>query len=59
MPYFWKEDAAYIKATVNRLESKIFKKVGEINITAYLTKEPVPYEAKETGEKRTLKKGDE
>lgn len=59
MPYFWKEDAAYIKATVNRLESKIFEKVGEINITAYLTKEPVPYEARETGEKRTLKKGDE
>ncbi|HAS83476.1 MAG TPA: alpha-mannosidase [Verrucomicrobia bacterium] len=47
-----------IRSCENRLKQGIYTTVGELAITAWLSKEPVPFAARCTGENKSFKVGD-
>lgn len=58
MPYLKEKQERTIEQTVKRLQDRIYKRTGELTITCYKTKEPVPFAERESGEKKILKKGE-
>ncbi|MDL2301850.1 glycosyl hydrolase-related protein [Lachnospiraceae bacterium OttesenSCG-928-D06] len=59
MPYYNKNTLSRIETVFKRLQSSYYEKIGELTVTAFVTKEPVEYNQRETGEKKSLKIGDE
>ena len=58
MPYLKEKQVRTIEQTARALKDRIYKKTGELTITCYKTREPVSFRERETGEKRTLNKGE-
>ncbi|RCW49442.1 alpha-mannosidase [Paenibacillus prosopidis] len=47
-----------LKSMLDRLNRNMYKKVSELSVTAWVTPEPVPYEARLTGQRVVLSPGD-
>ena len=58
MYQFEKNTMHRIDNFMGRLVHKYYKVIGDLNCTAYITREPVRYEDRFTGEKKDLKAGD-
>lgn len=58
MPYLDNDMKSIIKYRMDNIEQAMYTITGKLDITAYRTKEPVPFNKKTTGEKLTLKIGD-
>lgn len=58
MPYFTNDMQHEVERIIRNVKSKVYTKVAELDMTAYKTKEPVPYDEKTSGEKFTPKKGE-
>ncbi|SHE41180.1 alpha-mannosidase [Caldanaerobius fijiensis DSM 17918] len=58
MPYYSKVTKFCLEQVRNRIFNAIYEKVAELNIKAWVTPEPVPYEERQKGEEKTLKIGD-
>ena len=58
MPYLDNDMKAIIKYRMDSIESAMYTVVGELGITAYRTKEPVPFSERTSGERLDLKIGD-
>ncbi|MEJ8303704.1 alpha-mannosidase [Saccharibacillus sacchari] len=46
------------KNMLNRLREEIYEPIGSLNVSAWITQEPVPYEARTSGTLKQLKPGD-
>ncbi|WP_169083532.1 alpha-mannosidase [Paenibacillus sp. PL91] len=57
MPYD-KVKTEHLRSVLERLKDQIYKPVSELKATAWVTQEPVPYEARESGQKIELAPGD-
>lgn len=57
MPYE-KVRTEQLKSLLERLKEQIYKPLADLNVTAWVTREPVPYEARESGQKISLAPGD-
>ncbi len=58
MPYNLRQYEEQIGKKLQQIWKHIYTPVGELALTAYVTKEPVTFEEKERGEKKELHKGD-
>ncbi len=58
MPYNTLSMERRIKSTFLKIEKSIYERVSELDVTAWLTKEPKTFENKMAGEKTILKPGD-
>lgn len=58
MPYFTNDMQHEIERIIRNIKGKVYAKVAELDMTAYKTKEPVPYGEKTSGEQFTPKKGE-
>ncbi len=58
MPYNFKNQQEIIDAMLQKLESSIYVPLCDINMEVYVTPEPVSFDERMTGEKKTVKKGD-
>jgi len=58
MPYFREHIERNIKIAFERLSQKMYTHLADLEVTAYLTDEPVPYNERETGKKLVLKEND-
>ena len=58
MPYYNKLTKRYLKEVKNKIESFIYKPIAPLEATAWVTPEPVPFEQRMSGEKRSLKIGE-
>ena len=58
MPYNFINQQETIDAMLQRLESSIYVPLCEIGMEVYVTPEPVTFNKRMTGEKKTVKKGD-
>lgn len=58
MPYYSKLTKRYLKEVKNKIESSIYKPIAPLEVTAWVTPEPVPFEQRMSGEKRRLRIGD-
>ncbi|SHN57567.1 alpha-mannosidase [Paenibacillus sp. ov031] len=48
-----------LKQMLNKLREAIYEPIAELEVTAWITPEPVPYEERMTGTKVTLKQGEQ
>ncbi|MGW7158959.1 alpha-mannosidase [Paenibacillus taichungensis] len=48
-----------LKQMLNKLREAIYEPIAELEVTAWVTPEPVPYEERMTGTKMTLKQGEQ
>lgn len=58
MPYLDNDMKSIIKYRMDNIEKAMYTITGVLDITAYRTKEPVPFNERTSGEKLTLKMGD-
>jgi len=58
MPKFATYTQARLKGTLREIFRAVYTPVGSLNITAWHTKEPVPFTKRQSGRKMTLKPGD-
>lgn len=57
MPYYDKLTKEYLKQVKSRLESAAYKEIAPLEVTAWITPEPVTFEDRMSGEKRSLSMG--
>ena len=58
MPYNFKNQEEIIEAMLKNLESRIYLPLCDIDMEVYVTPEPVPFDKKTTGHKKTVRKGE-
>lgn len=58
MPYFYNEYKRYIQIFKDRVEQSVYKNIEKLRISAWVTKEPVPFEKKLSGKEIGLGIGD-
>ncbi len=58
MPYFRNQKRHMLAGMVARIEQSVYATVGQLEVTAWVTPEPVPYAERESGTKMELKPGD-
>ncbi len=58
MPYNERKQKEAIEGMLSRLEQGIYVPVGEAELEVYVTPEPVPYAARDTGTRKTVRKGE-
>ena len=58
MPYFKERVEKNIIRAFDRIHARVYTPIANLNMTAYITEEPVPYSKRETGRKLELKKDD-
>lgn len=58
MPYYNELTKRYVNNVKNKIESYIYKVIAPLEVTAWVTPEPVPFEQRMSGEKRSLKIGE-
>ncbi len=57
MPYYTKNTLRRITLFLERLARSYYEKISAMDCVAYVTKEPVPFHARETGEQKVLSMG--
>ena len=58
MPYYDHLTRRYLKEVKERIKDMIYKPIAPLEVTAWVTPEPVSFEERMTGEKRSLKVGE-
>lgn len=58
MPIFSYSNTDSFQAVLRRVQENIYTKIQDLKITAYKSKEPIPYEKRKEGEEVSLKVGD-
>lgn len=58
MPHYKKNTLKRIEKFAERIAKLHYEKLSELECTAYVTKEPLPYEQREEGEKKTIALGE-
>jgi alpha-mannosidase len=59
MPYAKAQMQSQIQLVISQVKKGIFSMVGELSMTAWVTPEPVPYQARMTGVKKVLQIGEQ
>ncbi|GKX29949.1 alpha-mannosidase [Vallitalea longa] len=58
MPYNKKQMYVYIQNVIKKINEVMYIKVAELNAVAWVTREPVPFEERCTGEKKQINMGE-
>ena len=58
MAYNFRSQMEAIEAAIPRLYYEIYQPIGDVDMVAYWSKEPVPFAERESGKRMELKKGD-
>lgn len=58
MPYYRKNTLQRVEKMLQRLQQSYYRNISDLNVTAYVTAEPVSYEERTSGEKKELSVGD-
>src|SRR5438552_4065106 len=58
MPYFTLHKKMELDALVDRIKEAVYTPIAQLNVTAYVTPEPVPYSERQAGSRLTLTKGE-
>ena len=54
MPYYQKNTLDRIEKMFWRLQTSYYRQIADLEVTAYVTKEPVPYAERFSGEEKKL-----
>ena len=57
MPYYQKNTLDRIEKMFWRLQTSYYRQIADLEVTAYVTKEPVPYAERFSGEEKKLEIG--
>ncbi len=58
MPYYHKLTKNYLEQTLKRIKDSIYRPVADLDVTIYVTEEPVPFSMKESGTMRKISVGE-
>ena len=57
MPYYHQETIHYLRGVKDRIEKAVYQPISQLKITAYWSKEPIPFQKRTSGKKISLKPG--
>lgn len=58
MPYNWRQYRETAQKKLQKIWEYVYTQVGDLALTAYVTKEPVPFSEKTSGKKKEVRRGD-